>query len=131
MRRWDPTDSSLWTLCPELEAHRRRTARSAPGLEPQQAQSPFPACLPPLPRRVCASPEHPLALFLDDLQWLDGATLDLIEDLLTHEDVRHLLLIGAYRDNEVGPTHPLMRKLEAIRKADTAVQDIRACPPLP
>ncbi len=67
-------------------------------------------------------------LFVDDLQWLDGATLDLIEDLLTDEDVRHLLLIGAYRDNEVGPTHPLMRKLEAIRKADTAVQEIKLAP---
>ena len=56
-----------------------------------------------------------LALFLDDLQWLDAATLDLLEDLLTRADVRHLLLIGAYRDNEVSSAHPLMRKLEAIR----------------
>ena len=50
---------------------------------------------------VFARPEHPLALFLDDLQWLDAATLDLIEDLLTQPDVQHLLLIGAYRGNEV------------------------------
>ena len=50
---------------------------------------------------VFARPEHPLALFLDDLQWLDAATLDLIEDLLTRPDVQHLMLIGAYRDNEV------------------------------
>src|ERR1700735_2782919 len=49
--------------------------------------------------------EHPLALFLDDLQWLDAATLDLIEDLLTQPDLHHLMLIGAYRDNEVSPTH--------------------------
>ena len=46
---------------------------------------------------VFARPEHPLALFLDDLQWLDAATLDLLEDLLTRPDVRHLVLIGAYR----------------------------------
>ena len=65
---------------------------------------------------VFARPEHPLALFLDDLQWLDAATLDLIEDLLTQADVRHLLLIGAYRDNEVDAAHPLMRKLEAIQE---------------
>jgi predicted ATPase len=51
------------------------------------------------------SREHPLALFLDDLQWLDAATLDLMEDLLTHPDVKHVMLIGAYRDNEVAP-HP-------------------------
>jgi len=69
-----------------------------------------------------ATPEHPLALFLDDLQWLDAATLDLLEHLATHSEVRHLLLIGAYRDNEVGPFHPLLRTLEAIRKAGARVQ---------
>ena len=74
---------------------------------------------------VFAQPEHPLALFLDDLQWLDAATLDLLEDLLTQPDVQHLLLIGAYRDNEVNPAHPLIRKLEAIRRAGGTVQEIR------
>jgi hypothetical protein len=64
---------------------------------------------------VFARPEHPLALFLDDLQWLDVATLDLLEDLLIQETVGHLLLIGAYRNNEVDSDHPLMRKLESIR----------------
>jgi len=73
---------------------------------------------------VFARHEHPLALFLDDLQWLDAATLDLIADLLTRSDVRHLMLIGAYRDNEVDPTHPLMRKLEAIHAAGAMVQNI-------
>jgi PAS domain S-box-containing protein len=77
---------------------------------------------------VFARPEHPLALFLDDLQWLDAATLDLIEDLLTQEEVRNLLLIGAYRDNEVGSAHPLMRKLDAIRKARAKVQEITLAP---
>ncbi|WP_223957693.1 trifunctional serine/threonine-protein kinase/ATP-binding protein/sensor histidine kinase [Paraburkholderia sabiae] len=72
--------------------------------------------------------EHPLALFLDDLQWLDAATLDLMADLLTHPDVNHLLLIGAYRDNEVVPTHPLTRKLEAIRESGAAVHDIVLAP---
>src|SRR5580693_7627442 len=77
---------------------------------------------------VFARHEHPLVLFLDDLQWLDAATLDLIADLLTRSDVRHLMLIGAYRDNEVGPTHPLMRKLEAIREAGAKVQNIVLAP---
>ncbi len=67
-------------------------------------------------------------MFLDDLQWLDAATLDLMEDLLTRPDVQHLMLIGAYRDNEVHPTHPLMRKLEAIRQAGAIVQDIVLAP---
>ncbi|HTJ90413.1 MAG TPA: AAA family ATPase [Acidocella sp.] len=77
---------------------------------------------------VFAKPEHPLALFLDDLQWLDMATLDLLEHLATHAEVRHLLLVGAYRDNEVGSAHPLMRTLEAIRKADALVEEIVLAP---
>src|SRR6516164_4862311 len=63
---------------------------------------------------VFARPEHPLALFLDDLQWLDAATLDLLEDLLSRSDLRNLLLVGAFRDSEVTAAHPLIRKLEAI-----------------
>ena len=74
------------------------------------------------------SRQHPLALFLDDLQWLDAATLDLLEDLLPAADVRHLMLIGAYRDNEVDSSHPLMRKLEAIRSAGAAFKEIRLAP---
>jgi len=70
---------------------------------------------------VLAQPQHPLALFLDDLQWLDAATLDLIEDLLTHPDTGHLLLIGAYRNNEVSGSHPLSRKLESIRQMGAPV----------
>jgi PAS domain S-box-containing protein len=77
---------------------------------------------------VFARPEHPLALFLDDLQWLDSATLDVIENLLTQSDVRHLMLIGAYRDNEVHASHPLMRTLEAIRTAGAPVQEIVLAP---
>jgi PAS domain S-box-containing protein len=76
---------------------------------------------------VFASAEHPLALFLDDLQWLDAATLDLLEDLLIQDDLRHLLLIAAYRDNEVDSSHPLLRKLAAIRETAT-VQEIILTP---
>jgi PAS domain S-box-containing protein len=77
---------------------------------------------------VFARQEHPLALFLDDLQWLDAATLDLLEDLLTQPDAKHLLVIGAYRDNEVDPAHPLMRKLEAMCRAGVMRQDIVLAP---
>jgi PAS domain S-box-containing protein len=69
-----------------------------------------------------------LALFLDDLQWLDAATLDLLEDLLTRPDVQHLILIGAYRDNEADSTHPLVRKLEAIRQSGATVHEIILAP---
>ena len=98
-----------------------------PDLPPQDAQRRFQLVF----RRfigVFARPEHPLALFLDDLQWLDAATLDLLEDMLTQPDVQHLMLIGAYRDNEVDSAHPLMRRLEAIRQAGAAVQEIVLAP---
>jgi predicted ATPase/signal transduction histidine kinase len=98
-----------------------------PDLPPREAQNRFQMVF----RRflgVFARKEHPLALFLDDLQWLDTATLDLLEHLLTHSEVRHLLLIGAYRDNEVGPAHPLLRTLEAIRYAGARVQPIVLAP---
>ena len=74
--------------------------------------------------RVFARPEHPLALFLDDLQWLDAATLDVLEDLLTQPDLHHLLLIGTYRDDEVTPAHPLRQRLAGIREAGGRVQEI-------
>src|SRR4029077_15880809 len=77
---------------------------------------------------VFARAEHPLALFLDDLQWSDAATLDLLEDLLTHPDVEHLMLIGAYRDNEANSGHPLVRKLAAIRTGGGAVHEITLAP---
>src|SRR6202048_2037317 len=98
-----------------------------PELPPQDAQGRFQMVF----RRfisVFARPEHPLALFLDDLQWLDAATLDLLEDLLTQPDVKYLMLIGAYRDNEVNSAHPLMRKLEAIRKGGAIVHEIVLAP---
>ena len=96
-------------------------------LPPQEAQARFQLVF----RRfigVFARREHPLALFLDDLQWLDLATLNLLEDLLRQPDVQHLMLIGAYRDNEVDSSHPLMRKLEAIRQAGAIVQEIILAP---
>src|SRR5205823_12555207 len=113
-------------LIPELELIIGRQPAIAT-LTPQDAQHRFHTVF----RRflgVFASAEHPLALYLDDLQWLDAATLDLLEHLVTHSDVRHLLLIGAYRDNEVSPSHPLVRTLEAIRKAGARVQEIVLAP---
>src|SRR5713101_3930946 len=81
-------------------------------------------------RFLCAfaRQEHPLALFLDDLQWLDGATLELLVHLITDPDARYLMVIGAYRDNEVSSSHPLMRTLGAIREAGARVQEIVLAP---
>jgi PAS domain S-box-containing protein len=100
---------------------------AVPDLPPQDAKARFQLVL----RRfvgVFARSEHPLALFLDDLQWLDAATLDFLQDLLTQPDVHHLLLIGAYRDNEVDSAHPIWRKLDAIRRAGAHVHEIVLTP---
>jgi len=78
--------------------------------------------------RVFCSEEHPLAIFLDDLQWIDSATLKLIELMLLDEQTQFLFLIGAYRDNEVTPTHPLALTLERLRKRGTVLQEIVLAP---
>ncbi len=63
---------------------------------------------------VFTAQSHPLVVFLDDLQWADSASLKLIELLVTDSDSKYLLIIGAYRDNEVSPTHPLIQTIEKI-----------------
>src|SRR5258708_39785791 len=88
-----------------------------PELAPQEAQNRFEAVLRGF-LGAFARKEHPLVLFLDDLQWLDPATLRLLEQLVTDPNGHHLLLIGAYRDNEETSHHPLMRTLSASRKAE-------------
>ena len=72
--------------------------------------------------------DHPLVLFLDDLQWIDAASLKLIEYLLTHSDTRYLMVIGAYRDNEVNATHPLRAGIEAIRQGGVPVTMLELAP---
>lgn len=71
---------------------------------------------------------RPLALLLDDLQWVDDATLDLLTRLLVEPREQYLLLVGAYRRNEIGPSHPLARALAAIRQAGASVQEIVLAP---
>ncbi|TAG48376.1 MAG: PAS domain S-box protein [Oscillatoriales cyanobacterium] len=78
--------------------------------------------------RVFCSEEHPLAIFLDDLQWIDSATLKLIELMLLDEQAQSLFLIGAYRDNEVTPTHPLSLMLSELRKQGAVLQEIVLSP---
>jgi PAS domain S-box-containing protein len=121
-----PNGSLIVELVPELKLIIGEQPL-VPELPPQDAQHRFQLVF----RRfigVFARREHPLALFFDDLQWLDAATLDLLEDLLRQPDVQHLMLIGAYRDNEVNSAHPLMRKLEAIRQAGAKVREIILAP---
>jgi predicted ATPase/signal transduction histidine kinase len=113
-------------LIPELEFVIGKQP-PVPELAPQDAQNRFQLVF----RRflgVFARPERPLALFLDDLQWLDAATLELLEHLVTEREVRHLLLVGAYADNEVSPSHPLKHTLDVIRRAGANMQQIMLSP---
>ncbi|WP_036486276.1 hybrid sensor histidine kinase/response regulator [Myxosarcina sp. GI1] len=73
---------------------------------------------------ACCQPEHPIVLFLDDLQWVDLATLKLIELITSEAKVNSLLLIGAYRDNEVDALHPLNVSLNKIRSTQTQISCI-------
>ncbi|MEM9926601.1 MAG: AAA family ATPase [Cyanobacteria bacterium P01_D01_bin.50] len=74
--------------------------------------------------QVFTQKEHPLVIFLDDLQWADLASLQLIQLLISESETNHLLLIGAYRDNEVFPAHPLILTLEEIQKSEAEFHKI-------
>jgi len=122
----EPNGQLIVSIVPEVEVIIGKQP-PVPDLQPRDAQNRFQLAF----RRFLgafATPEHPLALFLDDLQWLDAATLDLLEHLIMHPEVRHLLLVGAYRDNDVTPSHPLVRRLEALRKGGARVRDILLAP---
>ncbi|MEI7891471.1 MAG: diguanylate cyclase [Myxococcales bacterium] len=73
---------------------------------------------------VFARREHPLVVFLDDLQWADAPSLHLMELLCTQVESHHLLMLGAYRDNEVSPSHPLMLALGRLREAGAPMETL-------
>jgi predicted ATPase/two-component sensor histidine kinase len=75
-----------------------------------------------------ASADHPLTLFFDDLQWLDQATLSFLDRLIGDGGMPHLLLIGAYRDNEVGADHPLSVLIDSMRAGAVTLNDLRLGP---
>ncbi len=77
---------------------------------------------------VAAAPDRPMVLFLDDLQWIDPASLDLVHSLLMRDDVRHLLFVGAYRDGEVAAGHPLLLALEAWTAGGIPVASLEVGP---
>jgi len=77
--------------------------------------------------QVFTQPEHPLVLFLDDLQWADGASLKLMQVLMNRE-AKSLFLIGAYRDNEVDPGHPLILTVDEIAKNGAIIERVFLSP---
>ncbi|MCU1758789.1 AAA family ATPase [Pseudomonas sp. 14P_8.1_Bac3] len=121
-----PNAQLITDLIPELK-HIIGEPQPVPPFEPQQAQRRFLRVL----RRfigVFAKAEHTLALFLDDLQWVDAATLELIQSLLSSSELGHLMLIGAYRGNEVDDSHPLARKLDVIKGSGSKIEEIILAP---
>ena len=78
--------------------------------------------------QVFTTKEHPLVIFLDDLQWADSASLNLMKLLMSEANQVYLLLIGAYRDNEVFPAHPLMLTLDEIANSEGKINTITLSP---
>jgi predicted ATPase/tRNA A-37 threonylcarbamoyl transferase component Bud32 len=78
--------------------------------------------------RAFAAPEHPLVLFLDDLQWADLASLKLLQLLMADAEQRCLLVVVAYRDNEVGAGHPIVITANAIRQDGGTVHEMVLAP---
>lgn len=81
--------------------------------------------------KVIAQPDHPLVLFMDDLQWIDNPSLKLFEYMMTDPELTHLLLIGAYRDNEVSEQHPLVKFIKEIEDKGKYISTISLHPLTP
>ncbi len=96
-------------------------------LPPKEAQNRFALAFQSF-IRVFATPEHPLVLFLDDLQWVDAASLNLLEFLLTGPDSKHMLVVGTYRDNEVTAAHPLVMALQSLAEGSATISAIKVAP---
>ncbi len=94
-----------------------------PELSPAEEQNRFMITLQNFIRAI-AQPEHPLVLFLDDLQWIDIASLQLINALLSDYDLKYFLLVGAYRDNELKEYHPLTVALNKFKELGIPVNKI-------
>lgn len=78
--------------------------------------------------QIFASADHPLVLFIDDLQWADSGTLSFLKTVALNSDLNHLLLVGAYRSNEVGTTHPLSFLLDEIYQSSCAYERLDLLP---
>ena len=74
--------------------------------------------------KVLSEKEHPLILFIDDLQWVDSASLGLLKSIMLDDEIQHLLIIGAYRDNEVDSSHPLIMTASELEKANATINSI-------
>lgn len=97
----------------------------APAVGPQETQNRFTVVFRDF-ADLFARPTHPLMIFLDDLHWADTASLKLLTALLSDRDLRHLLVVGAYRPAEVSESHPLAVMLGDVDPAAVRRLDVRA-----
>lgn len=94
-----------------------------PELGPSETQNRFNLIFQEFIRGI-SQEEHPLVMFIDDWQWADMASLNLLKLLMTNHDNQYFMMIGAYRDNEVDATHPFARAIEDLKKEEVAYQQI-------
>ncbi|MCP4135235.1 MAG: serine/threonine-protein kinase PknK [bacterium] len=94
-----------------------------PTLEPVESQNRFNLVLQEF-IKILPAREHPVVIFLDDLQWADLASLHLLKLFTTNSDIKHLFIIGAYRHNETPESHPLILTLDEIKKNNGIVNTI-------
>ncbi|AUX42830.1 protein kinase [Sorangium cellulosum] len=113
-------------LVPSLQ-HLLGEQPPAPALDPVASRNRLSLCFQSFVA-VFARREHPLAVFLDDLQWIDAASLGLLKTLLAGDAMEALVFAGAYRENEVSPAHPLPRALDELKKGGLAVREIVLAP---
>lgn len=74
--------------------------------------------------QVFATKEHPVVLFLDDLQWADIASLELIEYLILNKNCQYLMIIGVYRHQEIHTQHPLQKTFQLLKENKIDYLDI-------
>ena len=120
------TGAVVLDLLPELELIVGEQP-PVPDLPANESQNRFNYTLARFVKAV-ASAEYPLVLFLDDLQWADQGSLQLIELIMTDPDVQHVLLVASYRDEQVGQWHPLATMVDRLRKAGSPVRSVSLGP---
>jgi PAS domain S-box-containing protein len=123
----EPNGRIITDYIPELELIIGKQPEVA-ALDPEETQNRFNLVIKNFLRVLCTQ-DHPLAIFLDDMQWADAASLKIIKNLICDSEVHHILLIGAYRDSEVNTADPLMITMQEIKKSGITVQTI-LLPPL-
>jgi len=99
------------------------TQPAVPKVGPTEAQNRFNIFFLNFVKVLCDK-DHPFILFIDDLQWVDSASLGLLKSMMLDNNIKHLLIIGAYRDNEVDSRHPFMMMVDELEKANAIINTI-------